>query len=470
MNFRRVLKWTAATISVLVVLLVLLGFTFFRTFYPHPLEPDFPATSDVTTAQQQDFDYFRANYFDLNRTFTPAALEQAQKRLAAYRGRAGRLSPAQFDLAIANVVALADNGHSRVHPTGLANRHTRIPCRTYRFADGYYVLRARQACTELLGAKIVRIEGRVIEDVADAMFRYFGGPRNHYDQFASPFFLESPALLKAAGLAFAADRLRLTVALRDGVERDVGIVAEPADQDGLQLFGTEYLSPQRQEGEAEDWKPLLAPDAALPVFLRDLAVPFRAEFTEEGRLYYAQFRSNADEPGHPIGPFVDQIRDDVLAKQPRIIVLDLRHDQGGNFLTTASLMKDLPHLTESLERVYVLTSAWTFSAGNVNLALLKEHGGDKVVVIGEPAGDRVRTWAEGGTLQLPHSGLRIGYSTGLHDYSGSCFGTPGCFWVMYFYPTHVSSFEPDVPVRYTFDDYVNLRDPAMDRALALALH
>jgi hypothetical protein len=468
MSFRRVLKWTAATIGILVLLLAGLVFAFIRTFYPSQPEPDFPSTSDVATAQQQDFDYFGANYFDLNRTFTPAAREQAQKRLAEYRARAGTLSPAQFDMAIANVVAFADNGHSRVHPTGLANRHNRIPCRTYRFADGYYVLRARRGCTELLGAKIVRIQGRAIEDLANSLFQYFGGPRNHYDQFASPFFLESPELLHAAGLASAADRVALTVVLRDGTEREVEMVAEPADRDGLQLFGTEYLSPKLQDGEAPDWKPLLAPDAALPLFLRDLVVPFRAQFREDGRIYYVQFRSNADEPGHPIGPFVDQVRAEVLAKQPRSIVLDLRHDQGGNFLTTASLMKDLPHLTESIENVYVLTSAWTFSAGNVSLALVKHHGGDKVLVIGEPVGDRIRTWAEGGTLQLPHSGLRIGFSTGRHDYSGSCFGTPGCFWVMYFYPTHVASFEPDAPVSYTFEDYVNLLDPAMELALTMA--
>ena len=62
---------------------------------------------------------------------------------------------------------------------------------------------------------------------------------------------------------------------------------------------------------------------------------------------------------------------------------------------TASLMKNLTKLAGSVEYVYVLTSAWTFSAGIVSVALLKEHNGRKVTLIGEPVGDRIRLWAEG---------------------------------------------------------------------------
>jgi hypothetical protein len=464
MRLRGVVKWALAAVGVVVLLLAGLLFALFRTFYPSQPDVDFAPTQDVATAQQQDFDYFQ-HYFELNRTFTADTLEQARMRLAEYRRQAGRLSAAQFDLAIANVVALADNGHSRVHPAGLARRHNRIACRLYRFADGYYIVRARPACAELLGAKLRGIDGRSVDDVANRMFEYFGGPRSHYDQFASPFFLESPALLNVAGMAHEADRMTLSVTKQDGSTQEVHVAAEAAVPESTTFFGNEYLSPQRLEGEAEDWQPLLPLNAELPVFLREFAVPFRAEFWETGKVYYAQFRSNADEPGHPIGPFVDRVRAEIIAHDPRLIVLDLRFDQGGNFTTNASLMKDLAHLTPRIERVQVLTSAWTFSAGIVSLALLKEHGGAKVSVIGEPVGDRVRTWAEGGTMELPHSKLRIGFATGLHDYARSCFGQPGCFWVMIFYPTHIAAFEPDILVPYTFADYTSLRDPALERAL-----
>jgi hypothetical protein len=465
---RRILIGGAATLSVLIVSIGVLGIAFFHTFYPTPPATRVSGASDVATKQREDFDYFR-NSFDLNRTFTVESRARAEQLLAQYRERSGSLSDAQFDLAIAEIVAFADNGHSRVQPGPLSRRHNRLPCRFYHFDDGIRIIRARPACAELLGAKVLQLDGRPIESVADGMFKYFGGPKNHYDQFAAVFFLESPELLNAAGLAVAINRLVLRVLLPDGAERDVTVVAEAPDPTAPHVYSDEYLSPNPIEKEPADWIPLLARDAKLPLFLRDYSTaPFQAEYWPAEGIYYAQFRSNEDEPGHPIGEFIAQLEREIAADRPRRIVLDLRFDQGGNFTKTASLMKHLTNLSESIEHVYVLTSAWTFSAGNVSLALLKEHGAKKVTLIGEPVGDRLHLWAEGGSLTLPNSELAIGFATGLHDYSRSCFGERGCFWIMYFYPMHVQSFAPDIRVPYNFDDYVSLRDPTLERARELA--
>jgi hypothetical protein len=338
----------------------------------------------------------------------------------------------------------------------------------YRFSDGYYIIRARPACRELLGAKVTAVDGHLIEEAADRMFEYFGGPRNHYDQFASVFFLESPELLQAAGLASALDRLNLHVVLRDGSKKDVVVIAEPPDPAAPRVYSDTYLSPQRIEMEAADWATLLAADARLPIFLRDYSNPFQSECWADKGVLFAQFRSNDDEAGRSIGEFVKRIERAIVTDRPRSIVLDLRLDQGGNFITTASLMKTLTTLTDSVKNVYVLTSAWTFSAGDVSLALVKEYGGNKVTVIGEPVGDRIRLWAEGGTMTLPNSQLNISFATGLHDYAHPCWRESSCFWSMYFFPMHVTTLEPNIRVGYSFHDYVKLRDPILERALELA--
>ncbi len=466
-RFRRIALWIGAPLSLLLLAGGALVFAFFHQFYPDAPVANFPPAQDAATAQRQDFEYFR-NYLELNRSYTAEARQQAAQLLADYQAKAGTFSPAQFDLAIARMVALSDNGHSRVHPGPLSRHHDRIPCRLYHFSDGYYVVRARPACASLLGAKVTALDGHPIDETANRMYQYFSGPRSHYDQFAAVFFLESPELLQAAGLATAADRLTLHVVLRDGSEQDAVVIADPADADAPRTYSDSYLSPQRIEKEPADWASLLAADTKLPVFLRDYATPFHAEYWADKGVYFAQFRSNEDEPGYPIGAFVSHVKQEIAADRPRFVVLDLRFDQGGNCLTTASLMKQFTGLADSIEHVYVLTSGWTFSAGDVSLALLKEHGGSKVTVVGEPVGDRVRLWAEGGSLVLPNSKLSIGFATGLHDYAQSCQGQPGCFWILYFYPMHVASLEPDVPVAYSFDDYVKLRDPLLDRALELA--
>jgi hypothetical protein len=53
-------------------------------------------------------------------------------------------------------------------------------------------------------------------------------------------------------------------------------------------------------------------------------------------VYYVQFRSNASELGYPIGPFVSRVEHEIVAARSRSMVLDLRLDQGCNFVTTAA--------------------------------------------------------------------------------------------------------------------------------------
>lgn len=69
---RRILIGGAATLSVLIVSIGVLGIAFFHTFYPSPPATRVSGASDVATKQREDFDYF-GDYFDLNRTFTVEA-------------------------------------------------------------------------------------------------------------------------------------------------------------------------------------------------------------------------------------------------------------------------------------------------------------------------------------------------------------------------------------------------------------
>jgi hypothetical protein len=303
--------------------------------------------------------------------------------------------------------------------------------------------------------------------VVDEFYPYVGGPRNRYDQLASALLLESPALLHAAGIGSDPERVRLRILRYDGSQIEVEIEADRPDSEGVRRSGSDVLFPEPLEGEEEDWTSILSADTEIPFFLQERDLPFRTTFLEESGVFLIQLRRNSDVDGHSIRDFTSQLRREAREAAPRAIVLDLRFDQGGDFTTTASLMKDLTGLARSVEQVFVLTSAWTFSAAITNVALAKGHGGDRVTVVGEPVGDRIRFWGEGGTFVLPNSGLSLGFATGLHDYSGSCFGEAGCFWTLFLHPVGVESLDPDIRVNYTLADYLGLRDPALERVLEL---
>ncbi len=459
----RITLWLGSALLIALAVIGTLVYAFLHKFYPAVPAPNFPQPHSVAEAQRQDLEYFR-NYLEYNRTYTPEARAEAARLLGDYEARAGQLSTAQFDLAVARMTALADNGHSKVYPDSLRQRHNRLPCLLYHFSDGYYVVRARPACQALLGARLVSIDGHSTEEIAGRMYRYVLGPRTHYDQYYSPFYLESPELLHAAGLAMAADHVTLHVLLQDGTQVDLPMTADPPDPKWQWwVYSNYYLTTEPIPGAPSDWKSVLPRDARLPQHLTEFNIPFRTRSWPG--IYYADFRSNISENGHPIGPFVASVAKEISTRKPRIVIIDLRFDQGGDFTTTASLMSRITRLAPTIERVYILISGWTFSAGETSAALAKEHGAGKVTLVGEPLGDRMRLWGEGRNMTLPNSQLELHYATGLHDYSNPCWGQEGCFWTTHFFPMHVKTLAPDVPVPYTFADYRALRDPALDYVL-----
>jgi hypothetical protein len=60
------------------------------------------------------------------------------------------------------------------------------------------------------------------------------------------------------------------------------------------------------------------------------------------------------------------------------------------------------------------------------------------------------------------------FATGLHDYTKGCSGEPGCFIILRMFPVKVPTLEPDLPVAYNFADYINRRDPLLDRVRAFS--
>ena len=459
---KRFLLWAGGILSILVVLVVALGYAFVHTFYPTPPKPGFAKATTPAEAQRQDLEYFR-NYISLNRVYTSVERAQVATLLAAYETEAGRMTPAQFELAISRMVALSDNGHSEDHPYLFHTRHSNLPCLLYHFDDGYYIVRARPACEALLGAKLVAIDGHPVEGIVGGLFDYVRGPRNHFDQYSAPFFLESPALLNAAGFASAPDSVTLRVQMADGGLRDVMMKADPPDSRRPWWAWSDFdVSPLVVAGESRDWKTLLPADAKVSTFLEQYDLPFRSQNWPDKGIYYLAIRFNTDFFGQPIGKFVNRVEKEIVAAKPRVVVVDLRLDKGGDLTTTASLMAHMTKLSPAIRHVYVLTSAWTFSAGITSAALAKARGGDEVTIVGEPVGDGLRFWAEGRDMTLPNSHIQVHYATGMHDYSEPCWGEGGCFWIMRLYPMYLKTLTPDVTIPYTFSDYMASRDPVMD--------
>ena len=80
------------------------------------------------------------------------------------------------------------------------------------------------------------------------------------------------------------------------------------------------------------------------------------------------------------------------------------------------------------------------------------------IFVGEPVGDRLDYWAEGGPIVLPNSGVVIWYSNGFHRYSQIDYPANQ----PYYEELSIPALVPDIPAPLSSADYLAGRDPALE--------
>lgn len=429
-----------------------------RFQYPPP-EPSPTEIADQGAGQIADATYF-TQFPDFDRAYTPAARRQARRLASRLESDAARLSHEQFVLRVAEIAALADNGHTAIGENAFRKNTPRLPLRTFLFADGLYILRATPENADLLGARIEAIDGHRIEDVFRQIRRYHGGAEA-YRRISLLPMLESPALLQAAGVGHEQDALTLSGVTAQGQPFERRIVAEQRDRSAPVSSTGRTLYPTAPDDRMRSF---LSDVPELPIYLHSRQSLFWIEPTPRDGLYVSvAHNDNTDDV--PIATFLDGALNRIRTDHPRFVVLDMRMNGGGDFTKTYTFAHALPSAAGGAP-IYVLTSAWTFSAAITTVGALKQEGGNQVHIVGEPVGDRLRFWAEGGQFALPNSFLTVGYAAGRYVYDGACRDIRICSWLGYRYPVRVLTLAPEINAPLTFAAYRQNRDPAMEAVLA----
>lgn len=417
-----------------------------------------PAT--LTPAQmREDLQQLRRVLLDVEKSWTDPTWAAGVTRLDALVGAADTLTMAAFSLGIAQVVASADNAHSSVPLALVGDRFDRVPLRLVPFGTAFHVLRAAPAHADLLGARLVSVDGRGVAALRTSLHSLNPGTPSWRDRFL-PSVLESPEQLHALGLAATKGAATYRLELADGRTIERRLVAEPPSA-GRPRGGSNrwLLAPAAL---SEGW-PALRSEANSPWSLREPTQDFRMRAAEEMGALVIEMRRNFSR-GSDLSTFMDSVRAEIARLAPRHLIVDLRLNGGGNLQLTRDFMRELP--TRVPGRVFVLTSPWTFSAAISSTGYLKQSAPERVVIVGEEVGDRLMFWSEGSPTTLTHSRLLVGTATQRHDYANGCKAYTDCHGPVVRFPVSVGSLAPEIAAPWTFAAYREGRDPAMEAVAA----
>jgi hypothetical protein len=425
-----------------------------------PPVPSLPKPRNPAEANLQDLDYL-ARLLDYDRSFGDEARVEFTRRLARLKEGAASMSRGELLMGIAKALAVADNPHTNVERGFWRAYLNSAPVRFEWFAEGLFVVRARQDHAGLLGKRVVAIDGMSPELIVRDASKYFAGPPEH-GRVSSLLVMESPDALHNIYPPAPADRLVLSLDEAGKVTHVVLPAVSPRDAPPVVRPGR-LLSPESEFAEGQQvWKGAL--DGPVPPSLRAPSQNLYAQRLGEDVMYLHLWSIRSDTRGR-----LDEQIAAALAPRSdwRRIVIDLRFDTGGDYPDLLPAMKALPsHLAPGGKAVVIMDNT-TFSAAIITAALVKHFvGAQRTVIVGERPRDRLVFWAEGNQMTLPNSKIDIPISTGMHDWARGCRDFVRCHWPNIWYGSiGVGSLEPDVKVSWSFGDYRRGIDTVLEQAL-----
>lgn len=344
-----------------------------------------------------------------------------RRELASLRFRLDALTSAEFELELKRLVALLQDGHSGVWSFP---RPAALPLRLRWFADGLFVLAAGEAHRDLLGRRILAVQGRAVEDVERLLLPVVCADNDADARRRIAVRLCDPQLLHAAGISARPDAATFTVGSPDGGDGEQVLVALPEVAGPLASVapGGPLL---RDEHEDRPWF-VAAPEPA---------------------TRYLRFRRVEEPEDGAFERFCAQVFA-AIAGDPEVtrLVIDLRGNGGGSNYLLQPLIHGV--LRSRLDRpggLFVITDERTFSAA-MNCATRLERE-TRALFVGAPTGARPNHFGDAESVPLPSTGHVLRCST--------------VRWLDSDPRDRRRWIAPDLPAPFTFADYRAGRDAAL---------
>lgn len=348
------------------------------------------------------------------------------------------LSRAALYAHILGSIALAEDGHTDAYPSSrAAGVRAAVPVKFVAFPGGLYVVATAERYRQLLGARVLAIEGRPTGEVLDTVRAIVPSDNEWGKRELLEDYLRMPALLAALGVADSSPGLQVTIPAVGG-ERTVVTIAPGDVEDALPVGPPRRPTP-------EGWLDARS-DAGRPIWQRHLDRPFWHRVLPEMDALYLQVNLSLEpEPGD-FAAFVDALPVPARGGPERLIV-DLRTNRGGDATILAPLVAAAIRHWDYLSpgSVFVLTSTRTFSAA-VHLAAELERS-THATFVGEPTGAPPNHFADVQTVSLPNSGVEVEISA--------------LYWQKSDPRDERAAIYPDVEAPLTWEDFVAGRDPAL---------
>jgi hypothetical protein len=352
------------------------------------------------------------------------------------------MSREQFLVGIMRIVASFHDGHTSVLPgpqTG-AGFHV-LPLRFYLYGEELVLDGADQAYSEVLGSRLVAVNGVPVTDVIRRVRELTPGDNEACVDARLPGYIIVPEVLEGLQIVNGnASTVPLTFQNGETVKTfTVNAIPAPDTTNARSMtstYGSHWIdrAPQHR-----------------PVWLRSPDRSYWFEYEPKERTIYVQYNNSENDPAEPMQKFALRLEQELVRRNPPKVIVDLRLNQGGsgdwNRPLLAALMRS--SAATAAGHMYVLIGRQTFSAGNMMAIELEKY--TKAKFIGEPSGGSFQGFGDHEPVFLPATHLGVMIAKTFYQNDG---------------PTDDrSALSPSIKISLGATDYGIGRDPVLEAAL-----
>ena len=355
--------------------------------------------------------------------------EEWNARLAAARELMPTLDRVHAEMVLFELTALLD-GHSGIYPFEIGYHFYAL--RLYHFTDGYFLLDGPDPTA--VGGKLVAINGVPVDDAVAKVTPLIAHDNDKVFEVVVPMYLMIAEILEGTGIVNDPLAPEFDILRADGTHA----MLNPG-----QLLWEPYI-------DKFDGLPVGLPQAPQPLSQSRRNDPYWWTMVDD--VLYLQYNQVIPGEGNDtLSALVDEVRARLAVGDVRRVVVDIRHNNGGDYHTYAPLKKLLlDPMVDHPGRLYVIIGRQTFSAGTL-LATELDAQATSVVFVGEPTGGSPNLFANVRPVNLTSSGIKVNMSSHFFDFASPNDPRP---WIA-----------PDIAVELSSADYFAGIDTVLQAAI-----
>ncbi|MBN2260520.1 MAG: hypothetical protein JW702_08235 [Clostridiales bacterium] len=255
---------------------------------------------------------------------------------------------------------------------------SRLPIEVAIFDDGVFITNAKKGLKKNIGQKVISINNIPIDTINNKLSCLIPHENDYWLNHKLPELIKNPFALDYMNIGDHDDTFNFHF------------------DNGVDLSVKKRFFPIKKE------KP-----KKTPIYLKNTLDNYWFEMVNDS-LFFIQYNHCRELKKYSIVEFVKDISEVLEISNPSTLIIDLRHNSGGNSGVIKPLIEYLiSNDFFNSKKIYACIGRNTFSSGKINALNFCRNG---AILIGEPTGGSPISYGEVANFKLPNSKSRVQYS------------------------------------------------------------